>query len=333
MLLALITLILVVGCGGGGKEQAQLPPKPPSDEASVVPVENTADGSTVESTAGAECLKDGPFRLNLQQPAPTDFRAAYQRKALIVVEFFKKGQNDFYPQGLKVDDQVSNYLQDLRGRYPQVEFFDYDIDKPGQAENSEDLGRGEYGTLAAQLKVGYTPFVVMLAPRGDEYVLKNLFQGYVDRGVLAQVPFDLTKVDVRGNSGGAEVNLDRIELTESGGDVEYFMVTNNGNREVNLKGFGLRAVDPQAGEVNRGSTSVQVNQDIQLAPERPHRSEARRTSWTRTGTRLPPPLPAAGRSSSSPGIKRRSSTPAVRLSPPFLFNTSPSLCRKRGPVR
>jgi len=262
----LTTLILVVGCGGGGTEQAQQPPKPPDDEASVAPVENTAGGSTVESTTGAESLKDSPFRINLRQPVPTDFRAAYQRKALIVVEFFKKGQNDFYPQGLKVDDQVSNYLRDLRGKYPQVEFFDYDIDKPGQAETSEDLGRGEYGTLAAQLEVGYTPFVVMLAPRGDEYVIENLFQGYVDRGVLDQALFDLTNVDVRGNSSNTNLSLDRIELTESGGGVEYFMVANEGDRDVNLKGFGLRAVDPETGEVNRGSTGVQVNEDIQLAP-------------------------------------------------------------------
>jgi hypothetical protein len=39
----------------------------------------------VESTAGAETLNDSPFRLNLRQPVPPDFRAAYQRKAFIMV--------------------------------------------------------------------------------------------------------------------------------------------------------------------------------------------------------------------------------------------------------
>ncbi len=170
----------------------------------------------MESTVWAETLEDSPFRLNLRQPVPPDFRVAYQREAFIVVEFLDEGGDDFYPQGTKVDELVSDDLRDLRGKYPQVEFFTYDIDRPGEAETSEDLDRGEYGTLAAQLQVGYTPFVAMLAPRGDEYVVENLFRGYVDRGILDQALLDLTNVDVRGNSSATDVNLDQIELTESG---------------------------------------------------------------------------------------------------------------------
>jgi hypothetical protein len=56
----------------------------------------------------------------------------------------------------------------------------------------------------------------MLAPRGDEYVVESLFQGYVGRGVLHQALFDRTNVGVRGNSSDVEVTLDQIELTESG---------------------------------------------------------------------------------------------------------------------
>jgi hypothetical protein len=264
-----LAILVLATFSCGGKEQPQQPPAPPPDagaDKSAIPIENTAGGPTVESTTAAETLKDSPFRLNLRQAVPPDFRAAYQRKALIVVEFFDEGGDDFYPQGTKVDEQVSGYLRDLRGKYPQVEFFDYDIDRPGEAETSEDLNRGEYGTLAAQLEVGYTPFVVMLAPRGDEYVVENLFQGYVDQGVLDQALFDLTNVDVRGNSSDTDVSLDQIELTESGGGVEYFTVTNEGAGEVNLQGFGLRAVDPRTGEVNEGSAGVQVNEEILLAP-------------------------------------------------------------------
>jgi hypothetical protein len=85
-------------------------------------------------------------------------------------------------------------------RLPGGRVFTYDIHKPGNAETSEDRGRGEYGTLAAQLKVGYTPFVAMLAPCGDRYVIKSLFRGYVERGVLDQALFGLANTDVRGNS-------------------------------------------------------------------------------------------------------------------------------------
>ncbi len=232
----------------------------------MTPGANAPGGSTVKSATGAETLKDSPFRLNLRQPVPPDFRAAYQRKALIVVEFFDEGEDNFYPQGTEVDKLVSNYLGDLRGKYPQVEFFSYDIDRPGEAETSEDLDRGEYGTLAAQLEVGYTPFVAMLAPRGNEYVVENLFQGYVERGVLDQALFDLTSVDVRGNSSDTDVVLDQIELTERGGGVEYFVATNQGAGVVDLEGFSLRVMDPETGEVNEGSAGAQVNQEVLLAP-------------------------------------------------------------------
>jgi hypothetical protein len=40
----------------------------------------------------------------------------------------------------------------------------------------------------------------MLAPRGEQYVIENLFQGYVEEGVLSQALFDLSNTDVQGNS-------------------------------------------------------------------------------------------------------------------------------------
>jgi hypothetical protein len=268
--LILATLLIIGGCGGE-REEASAPP--PDNRATSggtptggAPGGNTAGGSTVESPTQAETLKDTPFTLNQQQPIPPDFRAAYQRKALIVVEFFKEGEDPFYPQGLKVDDMVNRDLNTLRSNYPEVEFFTYDIDKPGNAETSEGLNRGEYGTLAAQLKVGYTPFVAMLAPRGEGYVIENLFQGYVERGVLDQALFDLTSVDVRGNSSDIDVTLGRVELTESGGGVEYFTVINEGGEEVDLEGFSLRVVDPETGEVDDGSVGVQINREILVSP-------------------------------------------------------------------
>jgi hypothetical protein len=268
LLVLAAVLILVAGCGGGGGERPEPPPPPAGG--STVPGGSTVGSSTVGSAAQAETLKDSPFRLNLQQPVPPDFRAAYQRKALIVVGFFKKNPDSSrgieYPQGIGPDSKVDQSLSNLRSDYPQVEFFTYDIDKPGNATTSEGLGRGEYGTLAAQLRVGYTPFVAMLAPRGNQYVIENRFQGYVERGVLDQALFDLTNVDVRGNSSDTDMVLDQVELTESGGGVEYFTVTNQGNKEVDLQGFSLRVVDPETGEVNDRSTGVQINEKIQVAP-------------------------------------------------------------------
>jgi len=189
---------------------------------------------------------------------------------MIVVEFIKEEPDSSrgieYPQGIRPDEQVNEDLDDLREDYPQVEFFTYDITRPGNAESNEELDRGEYGTLAAQLEVGYTPFVAMLAPRGDRYVIENLFQGYVDRGVLNQALFDLTRNDTGGNSSDVDVGLDRVELAESGGGIEYFTVTNQGDEEADLSGFTLQVQDPDTGEVDDAGGGVQISDAVRLPP-------------------------------------------------------------------
>jgi hypothetical protein len=214
----------------------------------------------------AESLQDIPFTLNQGQPVPPDFRAAYQRRALISVEFSKEGQDPFYPQGLEVDDVVGSALENLQSEYPTIEFFSFDIANPGTGETSEDLQAGEYGTLAAQLGVGYTPFVATLAPRGEEYIIENLYQGYVSERVLNQTLFDLSSVDVEGNTSDVAVDLGRIELTESGGGIEYFTVQNRSERAVNLQGFSLRVLDPETGEVNPESDGVLINDEVLVEP-------------------------------------------------------------------
>jgi hypothetical protein len=275
--LLLVTLALAAaGCGGeeestvpglnettGAQQAAQA-----GTTSSAAPGGNTAGGSVVNADAQAESLSDTPFVLNADQPIPPDFRAAYQRKALIVVEFFKEGADPFYPQGLEVDDFVNEDLDALQSEYPEVEYFTYDISDPGTAETSEELERGQYGTLAAQLDVGFTPFIAMLAPRGEQYVIENLFQGYVEEGVLSQALFDLSNTDVQGNSSDVELELDQIELTESGGGIEYFTVTNNGEQRVVLEGFTLRVIDPETGEVSEDSEGVQVIEGIRVRPGR-----------------------------------------------------------------
>jgi hypothetical protein len=277
-LLLLTALLLLAGCGGGeDKAQQPPPPDPPKDGAPKggapkggAPGENAAGGAVVESKTDAEALKDTPFELNQRLAVPPDFRAAYQRRALMVVEFIKEDPDSTrgieYPQGMRPDEQVDRALDDLRGEYPQVEFFTYDIGRPGDAETSEELDRGEYGTLATQLDVGYTPFVAMLAPRGEGYVIENLFQGYVERGVLDQALFDLAASDFGGNSSDVEVLLDRVELTESGGTVEYITVINEGDGEADLSGFTLQVQDPETGDTSDPGGRVEIDANVRLDP-------------------------------------------------------------------
>jgi hypothetical protein len=285
-LLLLTALLLLAGCGGEEKAQQPSPPDPPQDGAptddakggapkggapkGAAPGENTAGGAVVESKTDAEALKDTPFELNQRLAVPPDFRAAYQRRALMVVEFIKVNPDSTrgveYPQGIRPDEQVDRALDDLRGDYPQIEFFTYDIGRPGDAETSEELDRGEYGTLATQLDIGYTPFVAMLAPRGEGYVIENLFQGYVERGVLDQALFDLAASHVGGNSSDVEVLLDRVELTESGGAVEYITVINEGDAEADLSGFTLQVQDPETGDTSDSGGRVEIDANVRLDP-------------------------------------------------------------------
>lgn len=250
------------GCGGGEEEEATIPP---AEDTAAVESDTPAGGATV-GAGQAETIQDVPLTLNQDQPLPPDFKAAYQRRALIAVEFFKEGQDTFYPQGLEVDNIVNGALQELRPDYPSIEFFSYNIDNPGSTEPGEELQAGDYGTLATQLGVGYTPFVAMLAPGEDEYIIENLYQGYTPQPVLNQALFDLSSIDVEGNTSDIDVVLDRIELTETGGGIEYFTVQNRTDRAVSLQGFSLRVLDPETGEVNPDSDGVLVNDEVTVEP-------------------------------------------------------------------
>jgi len=253
---------LIAGCGGGGGEETTVPATATTPAAA-----SPAPGEGTIGIGQAETIKDVPFSLNTEQPVPPDFKEAYQRQALIVVQFYKMGEDPFYPQGLQADEEVRASIERLRTEYPTIEFFSYDIDNPGTTESREGLDPGQYGTLAAQLGVGFTPFVAMLAPSGEQYVITNLFQGYVPRPVLSQALFDLSAVQVETNTSDVDVVLEQIELTETGGGIEYFTVENSSKRPVNLQNFSLQVLDPETGEVNPDLPGVTINEATEVPPK------------------------------------------------------------------
>jgi hypothetical protein len=264
---------LAAGCGGGEEEAVPPPDEQAQAPAQTAPVtaEVTAGGETTVGTGQTETRRNEPFVLNLDQPIPPDLRAAYQRRALISVQFYKTQPDPGgaeaveYPQGLGVDARVRQAMQELSGEYPTVEYFEYEIDNPGEAETSEGLQQGQYGTLAAQLGVGLTPFVVMLAPQGDQYVIQNLYQGYIPQAVLSQALFDLSATDVEGAStSDVDVTLDTFELTQAGGGLEYITVGNPGDSPVNLQGFTIRTLDPETGEIDRDSDGVLIEDEVRV---------------------------------------------------------------------
>jgi hypothetical protein len=267
---AYLTLVVacvfaLAGCGGGGGEATPTPT--PVPEASS-PASGPASGAAIDAGVGqgqAESTKDTPFTLNTDQPVPPDFEEAYGRGARIVVQFYKVDEDSLsYPQGLDVDREVNRSMERLSRRYPTVEFFSYQITDPGKVDD-KSLNPGQYGTLAAQLGVGITPFVAMLAPNGDEYAITNLYQGYVPEPVLSQALFDLAAVQVDDNTSDVNVRLDQVQ-TNDGGGIEYFTVSNGSKEPVNLNGFELRVLDPENADVDPDLPGVTVDSDLTVEP-------------------------------------------------------------------
>jgi hypothetical protein len=254
-------LFVFAGCGGDESQAPVTPTQSPETSTRVgTPTENTVVGE-----GQAESTQDEPFRLNTAQPVPPNFEEAYGRRARLVVQFYKLDQDSLsYPQGLSVDRKVNQAMMRLSSKYPTIEFFSYGIANPGPVGDEQSLQPGEYGTLAAQLGVGITPFVAMLAPSGDEYVITNLFEGYVPKPVLSQALFDLAAVQVEDNTSDANVTLEQVQTTEEGGGIEYFTVQNRGTTSVNLQGFTVRVLDPETAQVTPGAPGVTIDSDIRV---------------------------------------------------------------------
>jgi hypothetical protein len=254
-------LFVFAGCGG---DESQAPVTPTQSPETSTPV-GTPTETTVVGEGQAESTQDEAFRLNTAQPVPPNFEEAYGRRARLVVQFYKLDQDSLsYPQGLSVDRKVNQAMMRLSSKYPTIEFFSYGIANPGPVGDEQSLRPGEYGTLAAQLGVGITPFIAMLAPSGEEYVITNLFEGYVPKPVLSQALFDLAAVQVEDNTSDANVTLEQVQTTEEGGGIEYFTVQNRGTTSVNLQGFTVRVLDPETAQVTPGAPGVTIDSDIRV---------------------------------------------------------------------
>ena len=85
---------------------------------------------------------------------------------------------------------------------------------------------------------------------------------------MEQALFDLVASDVGGNSSDVEVLIDPVELTESGGGVEYFTVNNEGDAEADLSGFTLQVQDPETGDTGDCLGRIEIGSDVRLAPDK-----------------------------------------------------------------
>jgi hypothetical protein len=265
VVLLLCCVALFAGCGGAEDETRVPSAKSPATPTVVQPPDDIRGGVPV-GVGQAETTGDVPFTLNTEQPVPPNFTEAYGRGARIVVQFYKLDKDSpSYPVGISVDRQVRDSVKRLAPQYPTIEFFSYDISDPGPVDAGRELQPDEYGTLPAQLGVGITPFVAMMAPSGDAYAITNLFQGYVPGPVLSQALFDLAAVEVEDNTSELAVELEQVATTEGGG-IEFFGVRNRSERSVNLQGFTLRVLDPETAEVTPGAPGVTINTNIEVKP-------------------------------------------------------------------
>jgi hypothetical protein len=265
VVLILCCVALLAGCGGA-EDEARVPSAERPATPTILEPPDDIQGGVPVGVGQAETTGDVPFTLNIEQPVPPNFREAYGRGARIVVQFYKLDEDSpSYPEGISVDRQVRDSVERLGAQYPTIEFFSYEISDPGPVDAERELQPGEYGTLPAQLGVGITPFVAMMAPSGDAYAITNLFQGYVPGPVLSQALFDLAAVEVEDNTSDVAVELEQVATTEGGG-IEFFGVHNRSERPVNLQGFTLRVLDPETAEVTPGAPGVTINSNIEVKP-------------------------------------------------------------------
>jgi len=270
VLATLLCLIVSLPACGGGEDEASVPEEPATPPPAQTPaVDPGAQSGVAVGTGQAETISDPSFELNTSQPVPPNFSEAYGRRARIAVQFYKLEEDALdYPQGLTVDRQMRDAMEELRVQYPTIEFFSYDISNPGSAAGEGELQEGEYGTLAAQLEVGITPFVAMLAPTSDgQYVITNLFQGYTPQAVLSQALFDLAAVEVEDNTSDVDVVIETVDLTDTGGGIEFFSVQNRTERTVNLQGYTLRVLSPEDAQVDPDAPQVTVSSDVRIPPQ------------------------------------------------------------------
>jgi hypothetical protein len=265
VLATLVLLLLLLSACGGGEEETSVPEEATPPPAQTPPA---VQPGVAVGTGQAETISDPSFTLNTAQPVPPNFSEAYGRRARIAVQFYKLDEDALdYPQGLSVDRQMRDAMEELRVQYPTIEFLSYDISNPGAAAGEGELQEGEYGTLAAQLGVGITPFVAMLAPGSEgEYVITNLFQGYTPQPVLSQALFDLAAVEVEDNTSDVDVVIETVDITETGGGIEFFSVQNRTERPVNLQGYTLRVLSPEDAQVDPDAPQVTINSDVRIAP-------------------------------------------------------------------
>ena len=263
MLLIVACTIFVVSCGESEDEAAVPEASDPATPEVVAPPGN--EDAVPVGEGQAETLSDVPFTLNTEQPVPPNFSEAYGRRARIAVQFYKLDEDALdYPQGLTVDRQMRDDMEELQTQYPTIEFFSYDISNPGAATDGGELQEGEYGSLAAQLGVGMTPFVAMLAPSADGYIITNLFQGYTPQSVLSQALFDLAAVEVEDNTSDVGANIENLQLTDEGGGIEFVTVQNRMDRSVNLRGFTVAVLNPEDAQVDPAAPQVTISSDVRI---------------------------------------------------------------------
>jgi hypothetical protein len=109
-------------------------------------------------TGQAETISDPSFELNTSQPVPPNFSEAYGRRARIAVQFYKLEEDALdYPQGLTVDRQMRDAMEELRVQYPTIEFFSYDISNPGSAAGRGSCRRGSTARSPRSWRSGSRP--------------------------------------------------------------------------------------------------------------------------------------------------------------------------------
>lgn len=178
VLLVALLAVALTGCGGGEPEPA---PEPTPDAGAAAPADPAS--AATSSTAAAEGSVFEPFPVSEQTPpAITEALADNQPFVLFFFDDTQKTTNDVRQQIDQVmkdnSDIVDLYAYNL-GQYATV-------DSEGVVEVDEEALKDDAAgaatvALAADLGVGFTPYVIVVDSQG--YVIYR-HSGYIDAEML-----------------------------------------------------------------------------------------------------------------------------------------------------
>lgn len=175
-LAALVLILALAGCGGGGSSSSSTSStdsSSSSSQAAAAPAPSGEAGSYSSDKSPTETVDFAPLPAN-KSLTPTSVAEALRNGEPMLILFFDSKQKVTDDQRAEVDAVVKKY----RG---MIQLLAFDLAKGRTTKGAKDDESQKAALMAGELKVGYTPYIVIVDKNGLQVAR---FSGFVDRQTL-----------------------------------------------------------------------------------------------------------------------------------------------------